>query len=412
MTKASCIPIEGEVAEGFEPVREAFTRSFTERGELGAACAIFHEGRKVVDLWGGYSSGKRDKLWQEDTLVLVFSLSKGISALASALAVARGNFAYEQRVAKYWPEFAEAGKKRVTVHEALSEQAGLCTINIKLTAENQAAPRFLAAELAKQAPEWIPGQWSGNHAYSIGYLHSELIYRTDAYSRSLRDYFAEEIAEKLGIDFYFGLPEDQFHRMARIQGFFMPRMLFHLRTLPRQMVLCLFLPWTLTFRTLANPLIFNPDALDKPEYWVCENGGAGGIGNARGIAQLYSEFATGGDKLGVTPEVLNDLRADAPMPANGWRDMVLKTDLHYSLGLEKPSPGFPFGGGPSSYGSFAVGGSMAFADPDNKIGYAYTTNKLGFYKWNDPREKTVRDAFYQVLGIPGYPGLSRAKKLL
>ncbi len=395
MGKASDNPIHGTVAAGFEPVRVAFTESFTQRGELGAACTIFLDGEKVVDLWGGHTSSKRDREWQEDTLVLVYSLSKGISALASALAVSRDNFAYEDLVVEHWPEFASEGKEKVTVHQLLSEQAGLCVVDTRLTAENQMHPRKLAATLAGQAPEWIPGEWSGNHADSIGWMHSELIHRTDG--RSLREYFAQEIGRKLDIDFYFGLPKEEIDRMASIDGFFMPRLLFHLRTLPWQMVLCLFLPWTLTFKSLANPIILNPDALDTPDYWRCENGGAGGIGNARGIARLYSEFATGGKELGITQEVLNALRADAPMPANGWRDQVLKTDLHYSLGLEKPSPEFPFGSGPSSYGTFAVGGSMAFADPDHRVGYAYTTNKLGFYKWNDPREKVVRDAFYNVM---------------
>jgi len=168
-------------------------------------------------------------------------------------------------------------------------------------------------------------------------------------------------------------------------------------TLPWKMVLCMLWPWSLTFKTLANPLVFNPSDLDTPTYWKGENGGAGGIGNARALATLYSEFATGGKKLGITHEVINELRADARMPLNGWEDKVLKTDLHYWLGFEKPASDFPFGGSPSCFGTFAVGGSMAFADPEHEVGYAYTTNKLGFYKWNDPRELVVRDAFYEVI---------------
>jgi CubicO group peptidase (beta-lactamase class C family) len=391
------IPMDGHVSPGFEPVRVAFEESFTRRGELGAACTIYHEGTKVVDLWGGYTTERRDRPWAHDTLVLCYSLSKGVSALASALAVSRGLFSYSDRVSTIWPAFGCNGKERITVRQLLSEQAGLCVIDTRLDAKKQMDPRALGAILAAQAPSWPPGEWAGNHADTIGWLHSELISHTDARSRTLGRYFREEIAQPLGLDFYFGLPEEAFPRMARIKGWPILALWLHLDTLPFRLVLDMMLPWTLTFKTFGNPLVFNPADLDVPAYWRGENGGAGGIGDARSLARLYSEFATGGGTLGISDEVLTALRADAAMPARGWMDQVFQSKLHYSLGLEKPSDEFPFGSGPGSFGTFAMGGSMAFADPDRRVGYAYTTNKLGFYKWNDPREMAVRDAFYRVI---------------
>ena len=391
------IPIGGEVKPGFEAVRDAFITSFTCRGELGAACTIFYRGEKVVDLWGGYKTSDCTAPWEEDTIVLVYSISKGVSALASAHAVSRGKFGYDDLVKDKWPEFGCNNKEDIKVWQLLSEQGGLCAIDTKLNAAAEGDPRRLGEILAKQAPEWKPGEWAGNHADTIGWLHSELISHTDTKNRTLGQYFADEIATPLGLDFHFGLPASENSRMARIKGFFILSMLLHMDTLPWKMVLCMLMPWTLTFKTLANPLVLNPALLDTPDYWRAENGGAGGIGSARALATLYSEFATGGKKLGITEEVLNRLRSDAIMPTNGWNDQVLKTDVHYWLGLEKPFNEFSFNGGPSCYGTFAVGGSMAFADPTHKVGYAYTTNKLGFHKWNDPREKGVRDAFYDII---------------
>lgn len=397
MSKGKPPPVQGTVAKGYEEVRTAFEEAFAEEGELGAACCVIRECEVLVDLWGGYTDKRRRKEWQQDTLVLCYSISKGMSAIASAHAVSRGLFDYDEKVTTYWPEFAQGGKSDVTVRQLLSEQAGLSCIRTRLNARKMMEPHKLAAVLAEQKPSWNPGDWSGNHACTIGWLHSELIRRTDPDGRGLGQYFREEIAEPLGVDFHFGLPESEDGRMARIQGWWIPRLFLHLKTMPWKMVFSMFMPWTLTFKTFANPFVMNPAALDKPAYWRGENGGAGGIGNARAIAKLYGEFACGGVKLGIRPDILNELRCDAVMPQSGWMDCVFKADLQYALGLEKPSHEFPFGSSQSAFGTFAIGGSMGFADPDAKVGYAYTTNKMGFHRWNDPREMRVRNAFYRAL---------------
>lgn len=164
-TRAGQAPIGGEVASGYEPVRHAFERNFSLRGELGAACAIFRAGRKVVDLWGGFQEERRTRPWQHDTLLLVYSLTKGMTALAAAVAVSKGLFDYDARVADLWPEFAAAGKQAVTVRQLLSEQAGLSAIDVKLTLEDLGRHEMLAQALAAQPPNWPLGRFAGNHPY-------------------------------------------------------------------------------------------------------------------------------------------------------------------------------------------------------------------------------------------------------
>src|SRR5215217_4881514 len=195
--------VEGHVAPGFERVREEFERNFRRRREVGAACAAYHRGEKVVDLWGGFRDRQRTRRWQEDTMVLVYSTSKGLAAMTMALAHSRGLIEYDERVATYWPEFAQNGKERITVRQLLSHQAGLCAIDERLSSRNLGNPDEVDRILAAQAPAWRPGTRHGYHALSIGWYEAALIRRVDPQRRSLGRFFAEEIAEPLGLEFYF-----------------------------------------------------------------------------------------------------------------------------------------------------------------------------------------------------------------
>lgn len=394
-------PVGGRIAAGFEGVVDAFEQNFVERGELGASCAVVRDGELVVDLYGGHTTAARTTRWSADTVHLVYSLSKGMSGLAAAVASSRGYFRYDDLVVDVWPEFGANGKEHVTIRQALSEQAGLATVACTLSPERMRDPVAVAAVVAGQEPNWRPGEWAGNHPHTIGWIASELIRRADPHGRTLGAFFADEIATPLAADCFIGLPDGFDHsRIARIDGWKPYQLPFHTRTLPWRMVLQMFLPWTLTFRALNNPsvVVGGPASLDTPAYWAVEDGGAGGISNARSLATIYGEFASGGRRVGMTDEVLAALAAPAPRPANGWRDRVLTVELHYSLGLEKPSANNAFGTDDSAFGTFAVGGSYAFADPTARVGYAYTTNKLGFSTMGDPREVAVREAVYAALG--------------
>ena len=389
----------GFVAPGFEPVANAFAAAIQAQTALGAACTIIHEGKTVVDLHGGWREKARTDPWQADDIALVYSLSKGLTGMAAAVAVSRGLFAYDEPVADIWPEFATHGKGAVTVGEALSEQAGLAAIDFKLTLDTIGDEDAICAAIAAQKPNWTPGDHSGNHAYTLGWIASELIHRRDPEGRRLPQFFAEEVAGPLGADVYLGLPESfDRSRIARIEGFGMQDLFIHHTTMPWALTFKMCLPGTLAFRTLNNPLILEgPGALDCEDFWRVGQGAAGGMASSRGLAALYQAFAEGGEKLGVTPEVMATLREGHPYPRKGLKDQILTADMYYSYGFEKPFSEWEYARTRSAFGSFAVGGSLAFADPEDGVAYAWITNQLGTGKWDDPREKIVRDAFYACL---------------
>ncbi|WP_255551750.1 serine hydrolase domain-containing protein [Erythrobacter crassostreae] len=391
--------IGGFVADGFEPVANAFQASIMSGAALGAACTIMHHGETLVDLHGGWKDRSREHSWQASDIALVYSLTKGLTGMAAAVAVSRGLFSYDEPVADIWPEFAAHGKGAVTVGEALSEQAGLAAIDYKLTLENIGDEAAICAAIARQKPNWIPGDYSGNHAYTLGWIASELIHRRDPDGRRLPQFFAEEIAGPLGQDVFLGLPEDfDRSRIAEIDGFSMQDMLLRHTTMPWALIFKMCLPGSLAFRTLNNPLALKgPGALDCEEFWRVGQGAAGGMASARGLASLYSAFAEGGEKLGVTPEVMTTLIKGHAYPNKGLKDQILTADMYYSHGFEKPFSQWEFARTRSAFGSFAVGGSLAFCDPEDGVAYAWITNTLGTGKWDDPREKTVRDAFYKCL---------------
>lgn len=389
----------GFVAAGFEPVAAAFEASLFSGAALGAACTIIHRGEVVVDLYGGWKTRACDTAWERDDIALVYSLTKGLTGIAAALAVSRGLFSYDERVADIWPEFGAHGKGAVTVGEALSEQAGLAAIDHHLTLADIGDEPAICAAIAAQKPNWTPGDYAGNHAYTLGWIASELIHRRDPKGRRLPQFFAEEVAGPLGADVFIGLPDSFPHtRIARIEGFGMPDLFIHHTTMPWALTFAMMLPGTLAFRTLNNPLVLEgPGALDNEDFWRVGQGAAGGMASARGLATLYGVFADGGVRLGISPAVMERLMTGHPAPRKGLKDQVLTAEMYYSLGFEKPFSAWEYARTRGAFGSFAVGGSLAFCDPVDGVAYAWITNKLGTGKWDDPREKAVRDTFYACL---------------
>jgi CubicO group peptidase (beta-lactamase class C family) len=364
------VSVCGTVAPGFEPVREAFARNFAERGEMGAACAVYRHGEKVVDLWGGLRDRVSGAPWEEDTVVLVFSTTKGLSALAMAVAHSRRLFDLDERVAAYWPEFAQAGKERVTVRQLLAHQAGLCAIDEPLTPATLRDLDALAVILARQRPAWEPGTRHGYHALSLGFFESELLRRVDPLHRSLGRFFAEEIARPLGVEFHIGLPAGiPASRLATLESF--------------------------------RPRVARPSDFGVPAFRGVELPSVNGYGVVGDIARVYGAVATGGRDLGITPATLRELRTPAPAPSRGPRDEVLRVPTVYSFGFLKPTPAFRFGTNDAAFGTMGAGGSFAFADPDSGIGFAYAMNKMGFHVWSDPREQALREAVYRCLESRG-----------
>jgi CubicO group peptidase (beta-lactamase class C family) len=348
----------------------------------------------VVDLWGGWADPTQDRRWAEDTLVNMFSTTKGMSALAVAHAHSRGLFDYDERVSTYWPEFAAGGKEEVTARTLLSHQAGLCAIDEPMDIDTLTDPDAVAAAIGKQAPAWTPGRRHGYHGISLGWYESELIRRTDPHHRTIGRYFADEIAGPLDLDFHIGLPSDiPDDRLARIMGdWYRAKMVFNIRTLPTEFVRAFLNPRTITARSFSNPKVlgrplrYNDRAMRKIELPA-----SNGTGTARSVAIAYGEFATGGRRLGIDPATLATLVEPAGAPTDGTFDEVLRMQSSFSLGCCKPWPGFEFGS-PQAFGTPGAGGSMGFADPELEMGFCYAMNRMGFHLVSDPREERLRTA--------------------
>ncbi|BCJ49958.1 esterase [Actinoplanes sp. NBRC 14428] len=388
--------------EGYGPVADAFRRNFTQRGEIGAACAVYRDGRKVVDLWGGYRDGTTRAPWERDTMVPVFSTTKGVSSTTLAVLHSRGQLDYDRRVASYWPEFAAAGKEAVTVRQLLSHQAGLPVIDRPLELRDLSGSPALSAALAQQRPAWTPGERHGYHGTSLGWYESELVSRADPRGRRLGRFFAEEVAAPLGLDFHIGLPAGTDRgRIARIHGFRPWQMMLHLNAMPPSFVRAFFNPRSLSARAFRNPRVLGePDNINRPDVQAAEIPAVNGIGLVRSVAKLYGDAATGGAGLGLTAATLDELRNPAEPPSRGLTDEVLRVPTRFSLGYVKPFPAFRFGSASgTAFGTMGLGGSFAFADPDTGTGFAYAMNRTGFHLWDDPREVALRDALFAgVLG--------------
>jgi CubicO group peptidase (beta-lactamase class C family) len=358
MTESTAI--SGFAKPGFEAVREAFIENFERRHELGAACCIYYRGEKVVDLWGGVKNQSTGEPWQEDTMVIVYSTTKGLSGLAMALAHSQGLFDYDERISKYWPEFAQQGKDKITVRQLLAHQAGVFAFDELDDKSTIADPDRLAEVLARQKPAYEPGTRVVYHAITLGFYESEILRRVDPKHRSLGQYFQDEIATPLGLDFYIRLPEEVPNtrlatlRQARIG-------LSAMFIVPFPVILAALNPRSELRRALVGSLF----PLDEERIYArnFEVPSGGGVGTARAIA-----------------------------PLRGFP----KYSPHFSLGFTKPSSEYPFGN-PSSFGAQGTGGSFGFADPQAEIGYGYVLNGMGMYLM-DPRDIALRNAMYSSIG--------------
>lgn len=385
--------IEGHVAPGFEAVRDAFVGNFTHRHEIGGACCVYFRGEKVVDLWGGVRNEATGEPWCEDTMVLVYSATKGLAAMTLAVAHSRGWLDYEQRVAAYWPEFAQQGKENITVRQLLSHQAGLFAFDGQADRELVADPDRLAVVLARQRPAWPPGTRQAYHAISLGYYESELLRRIDPQHRTLGKFFRDEIATPLGLDFHIRLPESiPDSRLATLSR---PGWVAMLRGFPFRLALTVLNPRANIMRALAGSMFPHDERRIYARDFEVPAGG--GVGTARAIARAYSEFATGGRTLGLRPETLRALSAPAVPPARGFYDECMKGDgVHFSLGFMQHCPVWPFGS-EGSFGAPGTGGSLGYADPAAGIGYGYVTSGMGTSVTGDPRDLALRDALYPII---------------
>jgi CubicO group peptidase (beta-lactamase class C family) len=388
--------VEGQVSSGFEAVREAFEENFLRRHELGGACCVYYDGKKVVDLWGGIRNKVTGEPWEQATMVVVHSATKGLAAMTLAIAHSRGWLDYDERVATYWPEFAQNGKQEITVRELLAHQAGLFAFDEPVDRNLVADLDKLAAVMARHKPAWAPGTRQAYHGLTLGFFEGEIIRRVDPRHRSLGQFFDEEIARPLGEDVYIRLPEEiPNSRLAILSPPGRLEMLFGFR--PLRLMVEGFNPRSNISRALA----VNPGTsvyLDEQRVYArnLEVPAGGGVGTARGIAHAYGVLASGGQALGLRKETLDLLAAPAVPPTGGFYDECLKAEVQFSLGFMKPCENWQFGG-PRSFGSPGSGGALGFADPDARTGYAYVTSQMGTTFTGDPRDVALRAALYSVL---------------
>jgi CubicO group peptidase (beta-lactamase class C family) len=398
MAASDRFDIQGHVSRGFNPVREAFAENFVRRRELGGACCAFRSGEKVVDLWGGIRNKQTGEPWERDTMVITYSVTKGLAAMTLAIAHSRRWLDYEERVCAYWPEFAQNGKERITVRQLLAHQAGLFALDEAVDRGLVADLDRLAVVLARQKPAWEPGTRQAYHAITLGFYEGELLRRVDPQHRSLGQFFQDEVATPLGLDVYIRLPEAiPTSRLATIAR---PSLIEMLRGFGLRFTLEAMNRRSNIYRALTGSQLPHDEGRIYARNLEVPSGGA--VGTARAIAHAYSVFATGGRELGLRPETLELLAAPAIPPTRGFYDECMKGDgVQFSLGFMKPSRAWPFGSA-GSFGSPGSGGSLGFSDPKAGIGYAYVTSKMGTRLTGDPRDVALRGALYSA--IPGLPG--------
>ncbi|RIJ17857.1 class A beta-lactamase-related serine hydrolase [Henriciella mobilis] len=369
--------IRGTVAPGFEPVREVFEENFAAGEELGAGFAAILDGEIVVDLMGGYADRKKDAPWDENTIVPVYSTTKGIAALVIASAIGALEDGYETRVSAIWPEFSAGGKGDVTIAEMLSHQAGLCGFKDPIDPALWLDPPALAAALAELEPLWEPGTAHGYHPLSWGYLAGEIVQRISG--RSLGTILREDFCTPNGIDFQIGLPTEDHERVAEIMR---PREMPQLGDINEFKKVAFLTKWA------------SPDR--GGAIWrEIEIPSANGHGSAKSVAQLYGIYANQGTLGGKTLIPEESFSALTRRRVMG-EDLVLPFVTEFASGVMRNNLGI-YGPNPETLAHSGWGGSLALGDPDRHLSAAYVMNRQSSFLQGDPRARRLVDALYGCL---------------
>ncbi|MGW2463294.1 beta-lactamase family protein [Streptomyces argyrophyllae] len=375
--------VNGTVAEGFEPVREAFAANFALLGERGAAVAVYRDGHRVVDLWAGTRDVDGTAPWQRGTAQIVRSATKGVAAAALLLLHQRGELDLDAPVGAYWPEYKAAGKEHTRVRDLLAHRAGVPVLDRPLTPAEAADPDLGAAAVAAQAPVWEPGTAHGYHAQTFSWLTGELLRRITG--RPAGDWIADEIAGPAGADLWLGLPESEHARVGRVGPVDAPETAGGLKTRPKRAVAEAYAdPDSLTRRAFAAITPF-PDEND-PGYRAAALPASNGIATADGLARFYASLigaVDGGTRL-FTPRTMELARAEEA----AGPDRVLVVNTRFGLGHMLHGAASPLLT-PGSFGHPGRGGALGFADPDTGIAFGYVTNGFRQSVTADPRAQAL-----------------------
>lgn len=376
----------GQVDDGFGAVADAFASNFAERAELGAAFCLYVNGEKKVDIHAGIANQTTGAPWTEDSLQLVYSTTKGAAAICVARLVEAGKVNYDEKVATYWPDFAQNGKENITVGQMMSHQAGVPAVDAELTLDQVLEVSPIVDALAAQAPMWEPGTAHGYHALTYGWLAGEVVRQVDG--RTIGAYFAEEVAGPLGLDFWIGLPESEVPRVTKLVASPPP-------TDPDELALMMQVagPGTLGFRALfldgvMMGAIDGDSAFNSPRVYATEMPAANGITNAASLSRMYA--ATIGEVDGlrlVSEETMLAMSAQQVHAA----DNCLVAETRFGMGFMLNCDIVPMMSD-GSFGHAGAGGSLGYADPDSGVAYGYVMNQMGSGIAGDPRTIALNEA--------------------
>jgi CubicO group peptidase (beta-lactamase class C family) len=387
------IEINGTTAPGFERVRDAFEGNFAKGLEIGASFSAYHRGEKVVDLWGGVADVATNRPWDERALALVFSTTKGATAICANKLAQEGKLDVDAPVARYWPEFAAGGKADIPVKFLLSHQAGLAWVDAEMTLEEALSWDPVVDALARQVPHYEPGSQHGYHATTYGWLVGEVIRRVTG--KSVGTYFREEIAAPLALDFWIGLPESEESRVAPLVGGLADPMLMEdpeVRALVNEFM---------GPDTKLGKALFAPGgALSEPDIWnsramhAAEIPAAAGVGDARSLARMYSACIGTVDGVRLLDE--EQLRRATTQLTTGPNTVLLDMDIQFGLGFMLRSTLIELGG-PRSFGHFGAGGSVGWADPDAELAFGYVMNRMDMGLAGDLRSYELMNACFDAV---------------
>lgn len=386
-TDASSAPLEGTVDSRFRAVREAFAENFDRHDEIGGAVCVAVDGETVVDLWGGYADAACTRPWGSNTLVNIFSIGKGLSAALVARLAGETRLAVDAPVARYWPEFAAAGKEDVTVRQLMSHQAGLPAVRRRLPANAMLEHDVMADALAEQEPWWMPGTAHGYHTNTFGFLVGELVRRVAGVS--LGTLLREAIAEPLDADLHIGLPPAEDSRVAEFVGFDAPP--------PAPDPAGLTESELMEYHAYFNPPgLSGPGILNTRAWRAAEIPSTNGHATARGVARVFTALAAGGSVDGVHV-VDGDALAAATEEQVSGEDVILHRPSRFGLGFQLTQPERPLGPNPGTFGHFGAGGSLGFCDPEAGVAFGYVMNRMG-PRWQNSKNRALVDAVYESLG--------------
>lgn len=386
--------VQGRVDPAFREVLDTFVENFETHGEVGASVCLSVEGETRVDLWGGHVDEAGSAPWTEDTLSLVFSVTKAATALCAHLLIERGELDLHAKVTHYWPEFGQQGKEDATVAMMLNHSVGLPAFRDPIKPGGYYDWDYMVGRLEQEAPFWKPGIRNGYHMISFGWTVGELVRRVSG--KSLGTFFADEFARPLGLDFWIGLPEALEPRVSHMIPF-LPGPEGPFTDFTKALIGD---PTSIPALSWLNSGGYTPDAR---EAHAAEIGGGGGISNARSLVRLFEPLADGGGALFSRDSVT---RMSQVSMATG-DDATLCMPTRFALGFMKSMDNRhrPFGDiescilGDRAFGHVGAGGSLGFADPDCALAFGYTMNRMGAGLLLNARGQGLVDAAYRAVGF-------------